>query len=190
MKKTASFLITLVLTLLSQTAIAQNMTLKDAIDNLNGNWYLQANNSTLTFLNSWQPNKRSGAVSGFATKQYDYWSIYTNTRNFVAGTIQATNSNPSFNDSYRYRNLTPNTCEFYIDGEWIAAVKGDGQSRPVVTITNNEQLPTNDNSYQSTNHQIEQTTGTSVFQLITNGNQLPVNNNIQQHYQNDATQNN
>jgi len=105
----------------------RSLTQLEAINLLTGNWMTEPSdkvpNSYLTFENKTNPSKRSLNTTGFAAKNYDYWSIYTNTRDFSTGVIQATNSSPSLNDSYRYRYLTESSCYFFINGVWVRATK-------------------------------------------------------------------
>ena len=120
MRKLYLTLICLIALAASQASMAQNMTQLEAIKNLTGFWTtIPTDNvpqSTLNFENHSNPAQRYLTTTGFASKSYDYWSIHTNTYNFSTGVIQATNSDPSLNDNYNYRNLTPTTCEFRING--------------------------------------------------------------------------
>lgn len=154
MRKLYLTLICLIALAASQASMAQNMTQLEAIKNLTGFWTtIPTDNvpqSTLNFENHSNPAQRYLTTTGFASKSYDYWSIHTNTYNFSTGVIQATNSDPSLNDNYNYRNLTPTTCEFRINGYWVNAQKGrSGQQTNTPTNNyhpiNNVATPANNN---------------------------------------------
>lgn len=176
MRKLYLTLICLISLAASQASMAQNMTQLEAIKNLTGFWTtIPSDNvpqSTLNFENHSDPAQRYLTTTGFASKSYDYWSIHTNTYNFSTGVIQATNSAPSLNDNYNYRNLTPRTCEFRINGYWVNAQKGRAGQQTntptnnyhpinnVATPANNNRPATNvvrpannnNNNYQPTNN--------------------------------------
>ena len=141
MRKLYLTLICLIALAASQASMAQNMTQLEAIKNLTGFWTtIPSDNvpqSTLNFENHSDPAQRYLTTTGFASKSYDYWSIHTNTYNFSTGVIQATNSDPSLNDNYNYRNLTPRTCEFRINGYWVNAQKGRAGQQTTTPVNNN-----------------------------------------------------
>lgn len=141
MRKLYLTLICLIALAASQASMAQNMTQLEAIKNLTGFWTtIPTDNvpqSTLNFENHSDPAQRYLTTTGFASKSYDYWSIHTNTYNFSTGVIQATNSDPSLNDNYNYRNLTPRTCEFRINGCWVNAQKGRTGQQTTTPVNNN-----------------------------------------------------
>lgn len=141
MRKLYLTLICLIALAASQASMAQNMTQLEAIKNLTGFWTtIPSDNvpqSTLNFENHSDPAQRYLTTTGFASKSYDYWSIHTNTYNFSTGVIQATNSEPSLNDNYNYRNLTPTTCEFRINGYWVNAQKGRAGQQTTTPVNNN-----------------------------------------------------
>lgn len=141
MRKLYLTLICLIALAASQASMAQNMTQLEAIKNLTGFWTtIPTDNvpqSTLNFENHSDPAQRYLTTTGFASKSYDYWSIHTNTYNFSTGVIQATNSDPSLNDNYNYRNLTPTTCEFRINGYWVNAQKGRAGQQTATPVNNN-----------------------------------------------------
>ena len=147
MRKLYLTLICLIALAASQASMAQNMTQLEAIKNLTGFWTtIPTDNvpqSTLNFENHSNPAQRYLTTTGFASKSY-------NTYNFSTGVIQATNSDPSLNDNYNYRNLTPTTCEFRINGYWVNAQKGrSGQQTNTPTNNyhpiNNVATPANNN---------------------------------------------
>lgn len=141
MRKLYLTLICLIALAASQASMAQNMTQLEAIKNLTGLWTtIPSDNvpqSTLNFENHSDPAQRYLTTTGFASKSYDYWSIHTNTYNFSTGVIQATNSAPSLNDNYNYRNLTPTACEFRINGYWVNAQKGRAGQQTATPVNNN-----------------------------------------------------
>lgn len=111
----------------TQPENVKSLTQLEAINLLTGNWMTEPSDkvptSYLTFENKTNPAKRLLNTTGFATKSYDYWGIHTNTRDFSTGVIQATNNTPFLNDNYRYRYLTKSSCEFFINGVWVRAIK-------------------------------------------------------------------
>ena len=111
----------------TQPENVKSLTQLEAINLLTGNWMTEPSDkvptSYLTFENKTNPAKRLLNTTGFATKSYDYWGIHTNTRDFSTGVIQATNNSPFLNDNYRYRYLTKSSCEFFINGVWVRAIK-------------------------------------------------------------------
>ena len=159
------------------TALAQNMTQKQANENLTGTW--RADGKTLVI--SASGNTHSANIFG---QDFDNWSIYTNTFNFESGSLQATNSSPFRNITIKYRFLTANSCEFFIDGNWVKASKSGGSQRPATntvsrpeTNNNKVQLPANNNKVQ------QPATGTIQRQDNNNGNiRQPEtsNNNVRQ----------
>lgn len=163
MRKLYLTLICLIALAASQASMAQNMTQLEAIKNLTGFWTtIPSDNvpqSTLNFENHSNPAQRYLTTTGFASKSYDYWSIHTNTYNFSTGVIQATNSKPSLNDNYNYRNLTPTTCEFRINGYWVNAQKGRARQQTTTPVNNNRPSTNvvrpannNNNNYRPTNN--------------------------------------
>lgn len=177
MRKLYLTLICLIALAASQALMAQNMTQLEAIKNLTGFWTtIPTDNvpqSTLNFENHSDPAQRYLTTTGFASKSYDYWSIHTNTYNFSTGVIQATNSDPSFNDNYNYRNLTPTTCEFRINGYWVNAQKGRA-GQQTNTPTNNYH-PINNVATPANNNR----PATNVVRPANNNNNnyRPTNNN-------------
>lgn len=177
MRKLYLTLICLIALAASQASMAQNMTQLEAIKNLTGFWTtIPTDNvpqSTLNFENHSDPAQRYLTTTGFASKSYDYWSIHTNTYNFSTGVIQATNSDPSLNDSYNYRNLTPRTCEFRINGYWVNAQKGRA-GKQTNTPTNNYH-PINNVATPANNNR----PSTNVVRPTNNNNNnyRPTNNN-------------
>lgn len=177
MRKLYLTLICLIALAASQTSMAQNMTQLEAIKNLTGFWTtIPSDNvpqSTLNFENHSDPAQRYLTTTGFASKSYDYWSIHTNTYNFSTGVIQATNSDPSLNDNYNYRNLTPRTCEFRINGYWVNAQKGRA-GKQTNTPTNNYH-PINNVATPANNNR----PSTNVVRPTNNNNNnyRPTNNN-------------
>lgn len=176
MRKLYLTLICLIALAASQASMAQNMTQLEAIKNLTGFWTtIPSDNvpqSTLNFENHSNPAQRYLTTTGFASKSYDYWSIHTNTYNFSTGVIQATNSDPSLNDNYNYRNLTPRTCEFRINGYWVNAQKGRA-GQQTNTPTNNYH-PINNVATPANNNR----PATNVVRPANNNNNYrPTNNN-------------
>lgn len=177
MRKLYLTLICLIALAASQASMAQNMTQLEAIKNLTGFWTtIPSDNvpqSTLNFENHSDPAQRYLTTTGFASKSYDYWSIHTNTYNFSTGVIQATNSDPSLNDNYNYRNLTPTTCEFRINGYWVNAQKGRA-GQQTNTPTNNYH-PINNVATPANNNR----PATNVVRPANNNNNnyRPTNNN-------------
>ena len=163
MKRTFLFIISMVMLALSNIASAQNMTQLEAIDMLTGSWMTNQGVS-FTLTNQNQPQTRTMTVSGTVNKQYDYWSIHTNTHNYETGTIQATNKTPFLNDNYKYRKLTQNSCEILINGQWQNATKG---GRMVIQTNNEVQRPVTNDVRPVTN----------VMQPATN-NARPATNNV------------
>lgn len=177
MRKLYLTLICLIALAASQASMAQNMTQLEAIKTLTGFWTtIPSDNvpqSTLNFENHSDPAQRYLTTTGFASKSYDYWSIHTNTYNFSTGVIQATNSDPSLNDNYNYRNLTPRTCEFRINGYWVNAQKGRA-GQQTNTPTNNYH-PINNVATPANNNR----PATNVVRPANNNNSnyRPTNNN-------------
>jgi len=178
MKKLFLTLVSLFAVVATQTAMAQNMTQLEAINNLTGFWTTTPTNnvpqSTLNFENRSNPAQRYLTTTGFANKSYNNWGIHTNTFNFSTGVIQATNSSPFLNDNYNYRNLTPTTCEFRINGYWVNAQKGRGGQQTITPVNNN-----NNNNRPVTNVVTPVNNNNNNNRPVTNNNNnnRPVTNN-------------
>ena len=175
MKKFIYALVTL-FAITSLSSKAQNLSQLDAIHMLNGFWTTQVG-INLNIIGEDRPVTRKMTASGAINKQYDNWNIHTNTLDFSSGTIQATNTSPFHNDNYKYRFLTPTTCEFFLNGQWVPARKGGGNN--VVTPVNNNNnvlRPTNDNNVNPTNNNVIITPANN--NRPTNNNNRPTNNNI------------
>lgn len=123
---------------LTLTAAAQNMTQQQANQYLTGTW--NAGGKVLSIAAS--GNTHTANIFG---NDYDNWSIYTNTFNFAAGSLQATNSSPFRNMTIKYHSLTQNSCEFFIDGNWIPASKS-GCIQQAVPTTTQRPVITNNNA--------------------------------------------
>ena len=177
MKQTFLFIISMAMLAVSNIASAQNKTQLEAIDMLTGSWTTNQGIS-FTLTNQNQPQTRTMTVAGTVNKQYDYWSIHTNTHNYETGTIQATNKTPFLNDNYKYRKLTQNSCEILINGQWQNATKG---GRMVIQPNNEVQRPETNNARPATNDVPPVTNdvrpATNVMLPATN-NVRPATNNV------------
>ena len=207
MKKLFLTLVSLFAVVATQTAMAQNMTQLEAINNLTGFWTTTPTNnvpqSTLNFENRSNPAQRYLTTTGFANKSYNNWGIHTNTFNFSTGVIQATNSSPFLNDNYNYRNLTPTTCEFRINGYWVNAQKGRGGQQtitPVNNNNNNNRPVTNNNNNNNNNRPVTNNNNNNNNNEIKDGSNLqltfppdipgtiaPTNNNNTNNNNNNST---
>ena len=180
MKTKRTFSVILAFLAFAFTALAQNMTQKQANENLTGTWL--ADGKTLVI--SANGNTHSANIFG---QDFDNWSIYTNTFNFESGSLQATNSSPFRNITIKYRFLTANSCEFFIDGNWVKASKsGSGQrtttntTRQPETNNNNVRKPVNMNKVERpAKGTIQQPATINTRQPETNNNNVrrPVNTN-------------
>lgn len=141
-----------VVALAASTGFAQNSNLSqlDAIKLLTGTWTLSGNSEVRSLTLVDENGRRSAScVLSSESRRYDYWSIYSNSFDFAAGTIQATNKDPFRNDNYRYRNLNRSSCEFMVGGEWYQATKGGSIQRPDV---NNITRPSNGQTQRPANN--------------------------------------